>query len=117
MSAAVTASVMARRVGCLPDERTEVSRYPDSRPESGLYEQRQVAPQQILQGDVQKVWRSSASFRIGRGIEHGRCRVALTPSGSPLIHGLRLGKGPGAVEDFLARTAEAHRVVPALHDG
>jgi hypothetical protein len=60
MSAAVTASVMARRVGCLPDEQTEAFRYPDSRSESGPYEQRQVAPQQIIRWDVQKVWRSSA---------------------------------------------------------
>jgi len=50
MSAAVTASVMARRVGCLPDEQTQASRYADSCPKSGPYEQRQVAPQRIMQG-------------------------------------------------------------------
>ncbi len=39
----------------------------------------------------------------------------FTP-GRVSIHGLSRGKGPPAVQDFGARTIEAHCVVPALHD-
>src|SRR6516162_918400 len=36
--------------------------------------------------------------------------------GVPLMHGMRFGKGPGAIENLGARAIEAHSVVPARLD-